>query len=145
VHPAVCPGLRGHPAGDVRSLPAHGCRAQWHRSVARVVPAPAGAWRGHAAPGHARGTGVRPAIVRPSVDRNAHGRVAGRRTLERIPRRGPRTRARSLAGGSIMRRMGFAALALILVGCAPTAPRNTGVYLLVDTSGSYDRQVSKTE
>jgi hypothetical protein len=29
--------------------------------------------------------------------------------------------------------------------CAPPAPRNTGVYLLVDTSGSYNRQVNKAE
>jgi hypothetical protein len=36
-------------------------------------------------------------------------------------------------------------LAALLVGCTPRAPRNTGVYLLVDTSGSYDRQVTKTE
>jgi hypothetical protein len=33
--------------------------------------------------------------------------------------------------------------ALALAGCAPPAARNTGVYLLVDTSGSYNRQVGK--
>jgi hypothetical protein len=36
-------------------------------------------------------------------------------------------------------------VALALPACAPPAPRNTGVYLLVDTSGSYNRQVSKAE
>jgi hypothetical protein len=36
-------------------------------------------------------------------------------------------------------------VALALAGCAPSAPRNTGVYLLVDTSGSYNRQVKKAE
>ena len=36
-------------------------------------------------------------------------------------------------------------ITLALGGCAPSAPRNTGVYLLVDTSGSYNRQVTKAE
>ena len=35
--------------------------------------------------------------------------------------------------------------ALALAGCAPPAARNTGVYLLVDTSGSYNRNVKKAE
>lgn len=35
--------------------------------------------------------------------------------------------------------------ALALAACAPSPPRNTGVYLLVDTSGSYNRQVRKAE
>jgi len=35
--------------------------------------------------------------------------------------------------------------ALVLAGCARSAPHNTGVYLLVDTSGSYNRQVKKAE
>jgi len=52
----------------------------------------------------------------------------------------------ALSGG----RAALAAAALLaaiaaLAACSPTAPRNTGVYLLVDTSGSYDRQVTKTE
>jgi len=37
------------------------------------------------------------------------------------------------------------ASALALVSCAPPAARNTGVYLLVDTSGSYNRQLTKAE
>jgi hypothetical protein len=38
-------------------------------------------------------------------------------------------------------------LALILVAgaCAPSVSHNTGVYLLIDTSGSYNRQVTKAE
>jgi hypothetical protein len=36
-------------------------------------------------------------------------------------------------------------VALALSGCKPPAARNTGVYLLVDTSGSYNRQVTKAE
>ena len=35
--------------------------------------------------------------------------------------------------------------ALVLTACAPPVAHNTGVYLLVDTSGSYNRQVSKAE
>src|ERR1700756_81217 len=35
--------------------------------------------------------------------------------------------------------------ALALAACAPSPPRNTGVYLLIDTSGSYNRQTSKAE
>jgi hypothetical protein len=35
--------------------------------------------------------------------------------------------------------------ALALQACAPPAARNTGVYLLVDTSGSYNRQATKAE
>jgi len=37
------------------------------------------------------------------------------------------------------------AFALALTSCAPPAARNTGVYLLIDTSGSYNRQMSKAE
>ncbi len=43
------------------------------------------------------------------------------------------------------RRLWLLGAALTLAACAPTAPRNTGVYLLVDTSGSYNRQVRKAE
>ena len=35
------------------------------------------------------------------------------------------------------------ASALVIDSCGPPAARNTGVYLLVDTSGSYNRQVGK--
>jgi hypothetical protein len=35
--------------------------------------------------------------------------------------------------------------ALLLAACSPRVPRNTGVYLLVDTSGSYARQVTKAQ
>ena len=41
-------------------------------------------------------------------------------------------------------RLGVGA-ALLLTACAPSAPRNTGVYLLVDTSGTYTRQVAKAQ
>ena len=34
---------------------------------------------------------------------------------------------------------------MAMAGCAPATPHNTGVYLLVDTSGSYNRQVRKAE
>jgi hypothetical protein len=36
-------------------------------------------------------------------------------------------------------------IAVALQACAPPQARNTGVYLLVDTSGSYNRQVTKAE
>jgi hypothetical protein len=39
----------------------------------------------------------------------------------------------------------FVGAALVLTACAPPVAHNTGVYLLVDTSGSYNRQVSKAE
>jgi len=35
--------------------------------------------------------------------------------------------------------------ALLLTACSSQVPHNTGVYLLIDTSGSYNRQVSKAE
>jgi hypothetical protein len=35
--------------------------------------------------------------------------------------------------------------ALVLAACAPSPAHNTGVYLLVDTSASYNRQVRKAE
>ena len=35
--------------------------------------------------------------------------------------------------------------ALLLTACSPQVPHNTGVYLLVDTSGSYARQVTKAQ
>lgn len=37
------------------------------------------------------------------------------------------------------------ALAVGVAGCAPSKPHNTGVYILVDTSGSYNRQVRKAD
>ena len=35
--------------------------------------------------------------------------------------------------------------ALLAAGCAPSAPRNTGVYLLLDTSGTYRQELDKAE
>ena len=37
------------------------------------------------------------------------------------------------------------ALTLVTGACAPPSAHNTGVYLLIDTSGSYDRQTNKAE
>jgi hypothetical protein len=34
---------------------------------------------------------------------------------------------------------------LMLAACAPTAPRNTGVYLLLDTSGTYNEELRKAQ
>ena len=39
----------------------------------------------------------------------------------------------------------FVGAALLLTACSPQVPHNTGVYLLVDTSGTYTRQVNKAE
>ena len=46
-----------------------------------------------------------------------------------------------------VRRGGLAALAAALsaTACAPGAPRNTGVYLLLDTSGTYSEELDKAE
>ena len=44
-----------------------------------------------------------------------------------------------------MNRRLFVGAALVLTACAPPVAHNTGVYLLVDTSGSYNRQVNKAE
>ncbi len=45
-----------------------------------------------------------------------------------------------------MKRRVFLLVATLATGaCAPPGPHNTGVYLLVDTSGSYNRQMSKAE
>jgi len=35
--------------------------------------------------------------------------------------------------------------ALMIGGCSPTAPRNTGVYLLLDTSGTYNEELNKAQ
>jgi hypothetical protein len=35
--------------------------------------------------------------------------------------------------------------ALMLAACSPTAPRNTGVYLLLDTSGTYSEELKKAQ
>ena len=43
------------------------------------------------------------------------------------------------------RRALILSLALALSGCGPSTSHNTGVYLLDDTSGSYNRQVKKAE
>jgi hypothetical protein len=51
-----------------------------------------------------------------------------------------------MEGGEDMnRRLLWLAIALALAACAPPQERNTGVYLLVDTSGSYNRNVRKAE
>jgi hypothetical protein len=34
---------------------------------------------------------------------------------------------------------------LMLAACSPTAPRNTGVYLLLDTSGTYSEELKKAQ
>lgn len=39
----------------------------------------------------------------------------------------------------------IAMAALLLVGCAQSTNRSTGVYLLIDTSGTYNREVRKAE
>jgi len=45
-----------------------------------------------------------------------------------------------------MKRWVFLLAATLATGaCMPPGPHNTGVYLLVDTSGSYNRQMSKAE
>jgi hypothetical protein len=45
-----------------------------------------------------------------------------------------------------MKRWVFLLAATLATGaCTPPGPHNTGVYLLVDTSGSYNRQMSKAE
>jgi hypothetical protein len=45
-----------------------------------------------------------------------------------------------------MKRWVFLLVATLATGaCMPPGPHNTGVYLLVDTSGSYNRQMSKAE
>ena len=43
------------------------------------------------------------------------------------------------------RRLSLLCVALALAACGPSVPHNTGVYLLVDTSGSYNRQVRQAE
>jgi hypothetical protein len=51
-----------------------------------------------------------------------------------------------MAGGAVMKRPVFLLVATLATGaCTPPGPHNTGVYLLVDTSGSYNRQMSKAE
>ena len=45
-----------------------------------------------------------------------------------------------------MKHLVFLLVATLATGaCTPPGPHNTGVYLLVDTSGSYNRQMSKAE
>jgi hypothetical protein len=45
-----------------------------------------------------------------------------------------------------MKRRVFLLVATLAMGaCTPPGPHNTGVYLLVDTSGSYNRQMNKAE
>jgi len=44
-----------------------------------------------------------------------------------------------------MNRRLLVAATVLLTSCAPSAPHNVGVYLLVDTSGTYTRQVAKAQ
>jgi hypothetical protein len=44
-----------------------------------------------------------------------------------------------------MRAFILALTALMIGGCSPAAPRNTGVYLLLDTSGTYNEELNKAQ
>ncbi len=44
-----------------------------------------------------------------------------------------------------MNRIGLPVLALLLFACSPSQPRNTGVYMLLDTSGTYRHELQKAE
>lgn len=44
-----------------------------------------------------------------------------------------------------MKALMLALTALLIGGCSPTAPRNTGVYLLLDTSGTYNEELKKAQ
>src|SRR5713226_10745700 len=79
--------------------------------------------------------------MRAVVVRNPGGRDRTR-DMEHACLRGGQT----LAGGAVMKcRLLLVSVALAIQACAPSGPKNTGVYLLVDTSGSYNRQVNKAE
>lgn len=44
------------------------------------------------------------------------------------------------------RRLGVVLAAAVLLGaCAPAGPKSTGVYLLIDTSGTYNAEIRKAE
>jgi len=45
----------------------------------------------------------------------------------------------------MMRSIQLALAILIVAGCADPGPRNTGVYLLLDTSGTYSQELDKAE
>ena len=47
--------------------------------------------------------------------------------------------------GVTVRAAAIAALALAAASCAPTGPRNAGVYLLLDTSGTYSEELDKAQ
>lgn len=44
-----------------------------------------------------------------------------------------------------MKALILAVVAVMLGGCSPSAPRNTGVYLLLDTSGTYSEELKKAQ
>jgi hypothetical protein len=44
-----------------------------------------------------------------------------------------------------MKRIVLTLAALMLAACTPNAPRNTGVYLLLDTSGTYSEELKKAQ
>lgn len=44
-----------------------------------------------------------------------------------------------------MKTTGISALAVLLFACSPPQPRNTGVYMLLDTSGTYREELQKAE
>jgi hypothetical protein len=44
-----------------------------------------------------------------------------------------------------MKRPAFALICLVLASCAEQAPRNDGVYMLLDTSGTYREELKKAE
>jgi hypothetical protein len=53
--------------------------------------------------------------------------------------------ARRTANGAASIGAALLAAALFAAGCTPPAPRNTGVYLLLDTSGTYAEELQKAE
>src|ERR1700722_17317173 len=80
--------------------------------------------------------------MRAVVDRNPGGGRDQTRGMEHACPPGGQT----LAGGAVIKcPLLLLGVALAMQACAPSGPKNTGVYLLVDTSGSYNRQVNKAE
>ena len=62
-----------------------------------------------------------------------------------VVRKGPQHQENQAVGVAIMKIFGLIAAAMLLTSCAPSQSGNTGVYMLVDTSGTYREEIQKAE
>ena len=126
------------PLETFKHRPADGGWPGLHRPAALAGPGAARAGERLASSRHAHRAAIRPAAVRAAL---ARSEAAGQRAEPRHPAGG------GPAGGDAMKRAVVSRVrrARGLHAIRARSPRNTGVYLLLDTSGTYRGELRKAQ